>query len=152
MMNKIDKIHISIMSAKVFYQVSKEYLYTHIVIRYKTPRINYPQTIFSKYCRGQVELFVHDYTPKESMGNDQIILFSKEHAKKILELVEQEKDNIYHLICVCGAGISRSSATAAAIGKILYNDDSFVFDNPRYVPNSHVFSTILKTYYEEYDK
>ena len=148
MMRKIDKIHISIMSAEVFRQVSKEYPYDHIVIRYKTPRVNYHPTVLSKFCRGQVELFVHDYTPKEAMGNPQIILFSKNHAKKILELVEREKNNVYHIICVCDAGISRSSATAAAISKILYNDDTFVFDNPRYLPNSHIYSTILRTYFE----
>ena len=139
------RIFITIMSCEVWRQVSKEYPYDFILIRYKTPRINYHPTILSPYCHGQVELFVHDYTPKEAMQNPQIILFSKNHAKKILDLVEREKYNIQHIICVCDAGISRSSATAAAISKILYNDDSFVFDSPRYIPNTHIYNTILKT-------
>jgi predicted protein tyrosine phosphatase len=148
MMGKIDKIHISVMGADIWKQVSRVYPYDHVLIRFKTPRINYRQTILSPFCRGQVELFVHDFTPNEAMENNQIILFSKNHAKKILELVEREKHNIFHIICVCGAGISRSSATAAALGKILYNDDTFIFDNPRYIPNSHVYSTILRTNFE----
>lgn len=82
------------------------------------------------------------------MGNSQIILFSKNHAKQILKLVGEHKDKCHHIISQCDAGVSRSSATAAAVSKILYDDDKFVYDNPRFIPNSHIYHTILKTFYE----
>jgi len=143
------KIHFSIMSFEKWRQVSRHYPYDHIVIGYRTPKINYHPILFSPYCHGHIELFVHDYGVRDKGPG--LIIFSHNHAKKILDLVKREKNNVYHIISQCDAGISRSSATAAAISKILYNDDSFVFDNPRYVPNSHIYSTILKTYYEEYE-
>lgn len=146
MIGTIDKIHFPIMSFETWRQVSRHYPYDHIVIGYRTPKINYHPILFSPYCRGHIELWVHDYGIRDKGPG--LIIFGKNHAKKILELVEREKSNIYHIIFQCDAGISRSSATAAAISKILYNDDNFVFDNLRYVPNTHIYNTILKTYYE----
>jgi predicted protein tyrosine phosphatase len=145
-MNPNIKIHFSIMPFEKWRQVSKLYPYDHIVIGYRTPKITYHPILFSPYCKGHLELWVHDYGVRDSGPG--LIIFSKNHAKKILELVEREKNNVHHIICQCDAGISRSSATAAAISKILYNDDSFVFDSHRYVPNSHIYQTILKTNFE----
>jgi hypothetical protein len=146
----IDKIHFSIMSFNVWRQVSKFYPYDYIVIGYRTPKIDYLPIEFSPWCKGHLEIFAHDYGVRDNGPG--LVIFNREQARQILDLVLKEKENIYHCIIQCDGGISRSSATAAAISKILYNDDMWIFDNPRYVPNMHIYSTILKTYYEEYAK
>jgi len=134
------------MSFDVWKQVSRVYPYDHICIGYRTPKINYHPILFSPSCKGHIELFVHDYGVRDKGPG--LIIFSKNHAKAILKLVEREKNNVHHIVFQCDAGISRSSATAAAISKILYNDDSFVFDSRWYVPNTHIYQTILKTNFE----
>jgi predicted protein tyrosine phosphatase len=135
------------MSFEKWRKVSAVYPYNHICIGYRTPKTYYKPIIFSPWCKGHIELWVHDYGVRDK--GEGLIIFSKNHAKEILNLVLKAKENIQHCVVQCDAGISRSSATAAAIGKILYNDDTFVFDNPRYIPNSHIYSTILRTYFED---
>lgn len=70
-------------------------------------------------------------------------LFTKEHAIQILNFIIENKD-VKKLIIHCDAGISRSPAIAAAISKILYNDDNIYFKV--YKPNMHVYRTILNTH------
>jgi hypothetical protein len=52
------------------------------------------------------------------------------------------------IVAQCDAGISRSSATAAALSKIIRNDDSFYFKI--YYPNKLIYSIILKEYISSY--
>lgn len=71
-------------------------------------------------------------------------LMSFDDAMKIKRFVERYKNRVNTIVVHCEAGISRSAAVAAAIGKYLNGDDSFVFDNPKYYPNMHCYSTTLK--------
>ena len=64
-------------------------------------------------------------------------------AVKILEFTEKNKNSIDLIVVHCNAGISRSSGTAAALSLIYNQDDSWVFKNPRYMPNMLVRKTIL---------
>ena len=72
-------------------------------------------------------------------------LMSDEDAAKIADFVE---DNKQHLIIVhCDAGISRSSAVAAAVLFHYTGDDSAIFDNERaYSPNMWVYFKVLKAF------
>jgi len=67
-------------------------------------------------------------------------------AKKVIDLIEAhpsaERINVH-----CTAGISRSSATAAALHKILNGSDAVIFDNPRYRPNMRVYRMMLDEWY-----
>lgn len=65
-----------------------------------------------------------------------------EDAKKILELVLRHEEVLGEVVVHCGAGISRSSAVAAALSKILTGCDGQFFQPP-FVPNRLVYSTIL---------
>lgn len=70
--------------------------------------------------------------------------FDESKADQILKFVEENKDNNPELIiCQCDAGISRSSATAAALS-VLFNgngSDKWIFDYRN--PNMLVYNTLL---------
>lgn len=86
-----------------------------------------------------------DNVPMLASG-DQITLFTKEMARNILDFVETHKEKVETILVHCEAGLCRSPAIAAALSKILYNDDKFFFIN--FLPNMLVYNTILKTHYE----
>ena len=71
-----------------------------------------------------------------------MIFFSEEHAKQLVDFVRKYLNDIELIICQCDAGISRSAGMAAALSKCIENDDKIFFKN--YLPNSLVYSTILK--------
>jgi protein-tyrosine phosphatase len=68
-------------------------------------------------------------------------------ALDIRNFVEDNKDT-KTLVVHCDAGVSRSAAVAAAIGKYLYNDDMFIFGRPRFCPNRTVYRKVLQAFYE----
>ena len=70
-------------------------------------------------------------------------------AKEIVDFVEKYKDKVEQVVCQCDAGISRSSATAAALS-VIYNgngSDKWIFDSRQYVPNTAVYRAILNVKY-----
>jgi len=71
---------------------------------------------------------------------------TKADGRKIIDFVEKNKNNVDHFVVHCNAGISRSSGIAAALSKIYNGDDSWVFNNYRYVPNMLVYRTIIDAY------
>lgn len=75
-------------------------------------------------------------------------LMTDTDAEKIKEFVDSlVKDNqIDFLIIHCYAGVSRSAAVAAAIERVYNGDDSKYFSGCGYVPNMHVYQTMLKAY------
>lgn len=56
--------------------------------------------------------------------------------------------NIDTLVVHCDAGVSRSAAVAAAIGKYLFNDDMFIFGRPRFCPNRTVYRKVLQSLFD----
>lgn len=65
-------------------------------------------------------------------------------ATEILSFVkEMDQQNIETLYIHCGAGVSRSAGTAAAIMMLWWGDDSQVFNNGFYSPNMHCYRTML---------
>lgn len=75
-------------------------------------------------------------------------LMTDEDAVKIKNYIDSlnKRDNIDELIIHCHAGVSRSSAVAAAILKVFNNDDSDIFNAGIYAPNMFVYNKILKVY------
>ena len=82
---------------------------------------------------------------KEGLCKHKLQLFTQDDAKQILEAINNNVNNIEAIITQCDAGISRSSAMAASLSKILNNEDDFFFKN--YIPNMLVYTTILNEYY-----
>jgi len=78
---------------------------------------------------------------------------SEEDAKRIIEFVEKykDRDQVEVILINCFAGISRSSAVAAAIN-YLYKINTYTdyFRDNRYFPNRLVYSTILRVYYNQF--
>lgn len=68
-------------------------------------------------------------------------------ALAIKDFVEINKC-VNTLVVHCDAGVSRSAAVAAAIGKYLYNDDMFIFGRPRFCPNGTVYRKVLTAFYD----
>lgn len=66
-----------------------------------------------------------------------------EQAKMIISFFNLWKDKVDLVVVNCFAGISRSSATAAALSIISGGTDEFVFSNKKYHPNMLVYRTIL---------
>jgi len=71
-------------------------------------------------------------------------LMSDEQAKQIVDFVEKYSN--YLIIVHCDAGISRSSAVAAAILKHYTGDDSQIFDSRWYAPNMWCYYKVLKAF------
>lgn len=69
------------------------------------------------------------------------ILFHDSQAHDILDFVTQQWGRIETLLVHCDAGISRSSAVAAAIARLKGEDEAEFFDEP-YDPNPRVYQTI----------
>ena len=76
----------------------------------------------------------------------ELILFTKEQARDILNFVEKYKDSIDILAIHCQAGISRSVGVHVALEKI-YNTKDLYSRYPCH--NRHVTSTILEVRREE---
>jgi len=66
-------------------------------------------------------------------------------AKQIIDFYEVWKSDVSFICIHCGAGISRSSATAAAL-QVVSNgprSDNWIFQDGRYMPNRYVYRKIL---------
>lgn len=64
-------------------------------------------------------------------------------ASEICDFVNEVKDKVNLLIVHCDAGQSRSAGVCAAIMKYLEGDDSPIFNNPKFTPNSHCYNLVL---------
>lgn len=110
-------------------------------------------------CKGILQLKFSDVG--EDIGQDiiekyKLTLFNENHAKQILNFVFENKDNVNMIVCQCDAGISRSSATAKALDKILNGNDvkteydfnliNSEFDISPFFPNQLVYHTLIREY------
>lgn len=116
--------------------------------------INTPGDEAATFCRTNairkvLTLFFSDIGVRDTEG----IPMSKEDAVKIAEFVKWLKTtDTKELWIHCDAGVSRSAAVGAAILKYLTGDDSAIFNNPNYVPNSSVYQLTLEALYEMEEK
>lgn len=75
-------------------------------------------------------------------------VFNEDEAELIFWFVEQWKDKVDSIWVHCDGGVSRSAGVAAALLKHYTGDDSQIFDNPKYYPNSLVYSTCIRKFQE----
>lgn len=78
-------------------------------------------------------------------------LFTKDQAKQIIDFVKEVEPKVQVIICHCEAGVSRSSAVAAAVLRILTGADDKIFNDRRYIPNIFVYRTILNVWGGKYN-
>ena len=95
-----------------------------------------------------LNLTFHDVDSLKIANSYKLMAFTPEMAKQVLNWVKSVVDADIELIIVqCNAGISRSSGVVAALSLIINGDDSWVFNDKRYLPNRLVYRTILQIYY-----
>ena len=70
-------------------------------------------------------------------------------AESIVRFVNRNLDKVERLIVHCEAGQSRSAGVAAAILKYLTGDDTQIYDDSKYTPNSTCYREVLNKFYEE---
>ena len=94
-------------------------------------------------CRGVLRLSF----PDAETGSDRYTegqLFSRAQADALWAFVLEHRREIERIIVHCDAGVSRSSAVAAALSRVLNGDDAEFFAG-RYRPNMRVYRTVLET-------
>jgi predicted protein tyrosine phosphatase len=84
---------------------------------------------------------------KSPTAQDQVF-FTEDQAREIIKFVHGFIGRVNVVVVNCAAGISRSPAVAAALSKCLCDKDGDFFK--RYIPNSLVYSTILRVWYDEW--
>ncbi len=77
----------------------------------------------------------------EDLAAETVVELTTMEAQNILTFVRQHSEDVQLIVCQCEAGVSRSAAIAAALSRILQNEDAFFFEN--YWPNRKVYHTIL---------
>lgn len=91
-----------------------------------------------------------DIEPK-LLNNSDLKPFTTEDAKSILKVLQVTEKYINTIVINCEVGISRSSAIAAALAKILDQSNERFF-NPQgpYRPNKYIYKTLLDTYMDSH--
>lgn len=85
----------------------------------------------------------------DTLDNAPYVVISEKDAKDIASFVKKWYDKADTIIVHCNAGISRSSGICAAIMKAMTGDDSQIFENPRYLPNTTCYKAVLEEFMKE---
>lgn len=97
----------------------------------------------------QLFMFFEDWTYQDP-HQPNYVLFNEDMAKEILDFVNgslAKHPDLDLIVVNCQAGISRSSAVAAALATILNGRDDFIFRDPAFAPNMLVYHTILRVHF-----
>jgi predicted protein tyrosine phosphatase len=111
------------------------------VIQFSDPEYKFAP-FANEGCAALLRFRVHDVDSPESNS----ILFSDEDANQIIKRVVEGQSKFQEIICQCDAGISRSSGCAAALSLILNGSDEDIFSQKRYIPNRHIYRSILNAW------
>lgn len=71
------------------------------------------------------------------------ILMTSEQANQILEFVKIYLSEVKLIVCQCEQGVSRSAAIAAALSRILQNEDEYFLKN--YLANKFVYELLVQS-------
>jgi predicted protein tyrosine phosphatase len=115
----------------------------HVVISITSSPDDVARLRANQACCGVLRLSFPDAdAPSERFSEGE--LFSRAHAVQIWAFVDQHRSHVERVLVHCDAGISRSSAVAAALARVLNGDDAEFFGG-RYRPNMRVYRTLLDT-------
>ena len=124
-----------------------------IIISIYTPGDTAPEFPNNPTILDVLSLSFYDIENKKEMlipvADDEI--FNTNYAKQIKDFVtfwrKNENPKLEEIWVHCDAGVSRSAGVAAALLKALFNDDSEIYDNPRYFPNFLCYKTLLEAFH-----
>lgn len=80
---------------------------------------------------------------KFQFENSTDVLMNSEQAKQILEFVKENLSKVNLIVCQCEQGMSRSAGIAAALSKILQNEEEYFLKN--YWANRWVYDLLIET-------
>jgi len=120
----------------------------HIVISICEPEYSFPSLPKNSNRLGLLQLKFSDLdrNSAKQIGQEHMLM-TKDQAKEILNFVNKYKNKVKLILCQCDGGVSRSSGTAAALSKILNNDDKWVFSSRNYAPNMYVYRLLINEYF-----
>ena len=122
---------------------------SHIIISIRSPKTETVSIPYNESNAGVLFTCFHDldHMPKSEhvcLGSIKpYVLFDEEMAKEILCFVKLHENEIDLIVVNCEAGISRSAGVAAALSKILNDEDEYFFKE--YLPNMLVYRIMLET-------
>ena len=92
------------------------------------------------YLERENVIFIHFVDTEIPERNDS---FNQTHVKRIVSLIE--RSNLSTITVCCEAGISRSPGLAGGLNILFGKNDDYIWSNPEYRPNVHVYRTFLQT-------
>lgn len=151
-----NKINIRVMSRlDAFKYCLKDHKETTAIISISTPYIVYEYGVFKDESNKVIDILELCFVDADEPYTQDIYdvyasemdLLCDSDAKRIAEFAERYVGKNISLIVHCDAGISRSSAVAAAILRHYTGDDAQIFDDYNsYDPNMLVYFKVLKAF------
>lgn len=114
----------------------------HVVISITSPGRKHPELPILESRVSLLQLKFYDIDKPFISKGKTYPTFSKKQAKEILNFFNYWKYTISVVVCQCEVGISCSSAVAASLSKVAWQDDSEFFKE--YLPNRLVYRLILE--------
>ena len=115
------------------------------IISISTPKDRTPDFFQNSNCKDVLKLVFDDVVDKRENGQ----MMTEEDAKRVAEFCQKNVDKgISNFWVHCDAGISRSAGVAAAILKYYTEDDTQIYDNPKYCPNCHCYRMVLNALHD----
>ena len=110
--------------------------------------INYPANVICNSDNNIQSIQLLEFFDIDEVRPD-LKAMSMRDGEIIKKFIEdcQSKFEFDTILVNCEAGQSRSAGVAAAIMKYFNNDDTQIFDNPRYTPNMRCYRITLKSLY-----
>lgn len=127
---------------KVRARIGKPYVWISIV----DPDVREFVPVKLGWHRGTLQLRFEDVSHEEVEGPNARFWMppSEKDAKSIVRFIQECRNTVEVVAVHCHAGISRSSAIAAAISLWLNGHDSGVFADQKYRPNMLLFKLLQK--------
>lgn len=98
-------------------------------------------------------LHIHfDDCEVDNQNNENVTCITKEQAEEIVDFFYKVKDDTDWFVFNCFAGQSRSAGCCAAIMRMMYNEDSLVFNHWFFKPNMKVYRMILNAWLDHIAK
>lgn len=103
--------------------------------------------VFQKNPKNGIQRVHHVKFDDVNRGGENCI--TEEQANAIAKFVKEVVDKVDIILVHCEAGQSRSAGCAAAILKWATGSDLQIYDDPKYTPNSTVYSMVLCALYND---
>ena len=114
----------------------------YIVISISDPKSRKPRIPRTSLCRAVLQLRFHDAEPTLGFRLPaNVKLMRPAEAQQIRKFVNEHVAGVQTIVVHCEQGMSRSPAVAAAVCRLLGEDDSPFFRN--YAPNRYVYELVL---------